>query len=241
MLMKFLENRILRPIIQNRIQPGECYPFWEHYCKGFRAPCRDLFPEDVTVGNKKQLQYALSMIETDKRNRLLIKITGWPRFGFLGTVFEDAKFIHIMRDGRAVANSLINVGFWQGWRGPENWRWGILPSTYKDEWDRHNQSFIVLAAIQWKILMGAVDVAKNYIKEQNLLEITYEQLCSDPIEVFRRVAEFAEIRPVETFEGEVKKFRLNNTNSKWERELNDCQKKELYEVLREYLEKYGYL
>ena len=70
-----------------------------------------------------------------KRNRLLIKITGWPRIGYLNEIFSDAKFIHILRDGRAVANSLINVEFWRGWQCPQNWRFGRLTEKQQKEWE----------------------------------------------------------------------------------------------------------
>jgi hypothetical protein len=93
---------------------------------GFRRPCRDLLPQDVTLKKKEAIQNVVAQMLTRKRNRLVVKITGWPRIGFLKEIFPDAKFIHILRDGRAVANSYINVPFWWGWRGLANWRWGPL-------------------------------------------------------------------------------------------------------------------
>ena len=84
---------------------------------GFSEPCRDLVRTDVTTRVKRQVRAAMGMMLTHKRNRLLLKITGWPRLGFLNEMLEDAKFIHLVRDGRAVASSL-HVDFWRGWYGP---------------------------------------------------------------------------------------------------------------------------
>lgn len=72
----------------------------------------------MTVEIKRKLPVVLSKTLTKKRNRLLFKITGWPRVGFLHEIFEDAKFIHLIRDGRAVAYSLLQQPWWEGWRGP---------------------------------------------------------------------------------------------------------------------------
>ncbi len=93
----------------------------------------------------------------EKRNRLLVKITGWPRLGYLHEIFPDAKFIHVVRDGRAVVNSLINVDWWDGWKGPQNWRWGDLDLSQTDEWEKYGKSFVVLAGIQLKIIMNALE------------------------------------------------------------------------------------
>ena len=228
-------------ILRNRISAGgEAYALWEHYCKGFSTPSRDLLPADVSTKNRAQVQHVMAKVTSRRKPRLLLKITGWPRLGFLSRIFEDARFIHVLRDGRAVANSLVQVGFWWGWRGPENWRWGSLSSAHKEEWNKYDQSFIVLAAIQWKILLEAAERAKEYISKSNLLEIKYERLCSDPIELFKEVAEFSELEWTDDFENELGKYDLRSTNDKWARELNATQRRDLNEVLKGYLRRYDY-
>ncbi|GAJ21506.1 unnamed protein product, partial [marine sediment metagenome] len=83
----------------------------------------------------------------------MIKLTGWSRIEYIKELFPDAKFIHILRDGRGVANSLINVDFWKGWEGPHKWRWGMLNEEKMKEWNKYDQSFVILAAMEWKILV----------------------------------------------------------------------------------------
>jgi hypothetical protein len=240
MLMKSFEFPYLENILRKKIYPGECYQFWDRYSPGFSEPCRDLDANDVSLKMKKKTLLAMNQITTDKRNRLLLKVTGWPRLGFLSTVFDDAKFIHITRDGRAVANSLVNVGFWRGWAGPEKWRWGNLSPAYLKEWHDHDQSFIVLAAIQWKILMDAANNATKHIEKSRLMEVKYEQLCDDPIPLLKQVADFCEIDWSSSFETKLHKYQLRNTNTKYQQELNKIQQQQLNEVLAEHLKKYGY-
>ena len=57
--------------------------------------------------------------------RFLNKHTGFPRCEFFLEIFPDARFIHVMRDGRAVANSLLNVPWWDG-TIENSWWWGPM-------------------------------------------------------------------------------------------------------------------
>ena len=238
--MKSLEYPPLESFIRNKVNARECYKFWDYHSKGFSAPHRDLLASDLSTKQKNSIVSIMSELATKKRYRPLIKITGWPRLGFLDEVFDDAKFIHVIRDGRAVANSLINVEFWQGWGGPNTWRWGPLSKEHQEEWNQHNQSFIVLAAIQWKILMDAAEDAKKHIGTSRILEIKYEELCNNPVSLFKKTAEFCEIEWYDSFEQRLKKYNLKNTNNKYQHDLSIQQQKALNSVLDDYLKKYGY-
>ena len=241
LFMKGLDYPVLGELLKRRIRAGESYPFWEHHCKGFSAPYRDLAAADVTNKAKKHIPRTMAKLLTEKRNRLLLKITGWPRIGFLSELFEDARFVHVMRDGRAVANSMINVYFWQGWKGPQRWGWGELSRAQKEEWNEHGQSFVVLAAIQWKILMDAMEKAKNTISSERFLEIRYEDLCSDPVGQVQKVIKFGDLEWTVGFERRLGEYQLENTNYKYKHDLTAKQQSDLEEVLEDYLRRYGYL
>jgi hypothetical protein len=126
------------------VTPAECYPFWEHHCNGFSAPYRDLVASDVTEKTKLPVRAAVSELTTEQKDRLLLKITGWPRISFLSEIFVGAKFVHVVRDGRAVVNSQLATYFWNGWSGPANRGWGELFPARKEERDRYGQSFAFL-------------------------------------------------------------------------------------------------
>jgi hypothetical protein len=104
MLMQLIDVPVIGPFLSRQYDPGESYRFWDHYYRGFSVPCRDLAAGDVTPSAKQQLPLALAGLATSKRTRPLLKITGWPRLGYLAEVFPQARFIHVLRDGRAVAN-----------------------------------------------------------------------------------------------------------------------------------------
>lgn len=239
--MKAIDLPTVGSLFRGAMRPSECYPFWEYHCRGFSTPYRDLTASDVTQKTKNRLRMTMPELLTEKRTRLLIKITGWPRIGFLAEIFPDAKFIHMVRDGRAAVNSVIDVDFWQGWRGPGNWRHGELSPAQREEWDNYDQSFVVLAAIQWKILMDAMERAKGSVSQDNFLEVKYEHLCDDPIGLFRRVLEFSELKWTADFERDLKNTKVRNTNDKFRQDLTAKQQSDLEDVLGDYLQRYDYV
>ena len=227
--------------IKKVIYPGEYYPFWEYHSSGFSEPCRDLCKEDVMNTTKVAVRKAFSKMLTPKRHRLLIKITGWPRVGFLKEIFPDAKFIHIYRDGRAVVNSWLHVKWWSGWGGPEHWRWGQLTPEQQQKWHKYGKSFVVLAAIGWEILMAAYDKAKQTLPPSDFMELRYEDLCRDRTTLFRTAAEFGALEWSREFEAVVNRSPLESANNKWQKDLSDIQQNVLCESLNDALQHYGYI
>jgi len=240
LLMHAVDVPILNRIVTRAVHPGECFDFWDHHVNGFSRPCRDLRADDVTNGTRARVRGLLPQVLTDKRHRLLVKLTGWPRIGFLHEIFPDALFIHLIRDGRAVVNSMLNVDWWWGWRGPQNWRWGELAPAQQEEWERHDRSFVALAAIEWKLLMDAFEEARLCVDQDQYLEINYEELCASPIAVMQEVTRFCDLPWSERFARSIDGFDLRNTNDKWRQNLTSAQQATLQEVLSDHLERYGY-
>lgn len=223
-----------------RVYPGECYDFWEHLAPGFRRPCRDLRSDDVTERVRRRVRSSLSAISTERRPCLSLKITGWPRLGFLAEIFPEAKFIHVVRDGRAVANSFLAVPWWLGWQGPQNWRWGLLPPPYAEEWDRHDRSFVALAAIQWKLYLDAYEAAAATLEPARLFQVRYEDLCARPEETFDSALSFAELPPEARFKRGLRRFPLQSADEKWRRDLSARQQAILDDCLAPALTRWGY-
>jgi omega-hydroxy-beta-dihydromenaquinone-9 sulfotransferase len=179
---------------------------------------------------------------TPRRSRMLVKLTGWSRIGFLNEIFEDAKFIHIVRDGRAVASSLLHINSWQwrGWYGPYSWRYGPLSPEDQAAWEASNRSFVVLAGLQWRIHTRAIEAARQTLDPKRFLEVRYETLCDQPWETCLRVLEFAELERAADFERQVKKTPMKDMTARWRADLSAEQQAALTDVLREDLERYGY-
>jgi hypothetical protein len=233
-------NPFLNRMLGGRIRPGEQYRFWDEHAYGFSEPGRDLVGTDVTARVKRQVRAATAAMLTSKRNRLLAKITGWPRIGFLKEIFPDARFVHIVRDGRAVASSLLHIDFWSGWRGPSGWRAGSLSPSDQAAWESSNQSFVALAGLEWRIQMRAMEAASRQLPPEDFLEIKYEEFCAEPLEICQRVLSFADLPPSPDFNRQVKAAAIRNMSNRWRNDLTPEQQVLLDELLREDLRRYGY-
>jgi omega-hydroxy-beta-dihydromenaquinone-9 sulfotransferase len=232
----------LRRIFGKRIKPGENYGFWYQYARGFAEPGRDLVGADVTPRVKRQIHSVFEQMLTPKRSRLLIKLTGWSRIGFVDEVFGDAKFIHIVRDGRAVASSLLHVNQWQwrGWYGPYSWRYGPLPAEDQAAWEASNRSFVALAGLQWKLHTRSLEAARQQLEPGRFLEVKYETLCEQPLATIERVLEFAELPATPEFERQVKGTTIRDMSGRWRDDLSAEQQALLTGLLRDDLVRYGY-
>jgi hypothetical protein len=232
----------LRRIFGKRIKPGENYGFWYAHAYGFAEPGRDLVRSDVTPRVRQQMHAAIEPMLTSRRSRLLVKLTGWSRIGFLNEVFPDAQFVHIVRDGRAVASSLLHINAWQwrGWYGPYSWRYGPLSGEDQAAWEASGRSFVALAGLQWKIHTRAVEAARQALDPARFLEVKYEQFCEQPGDTCRRVIQFAGLEPSPEFERHVAAARITDMSDRWRRDLSPEQQALLTGLLRNELQRYGY-
>jgi Sulfotransferase family len=85
----------------------------------------------------------------------------------LGSVFPDARYIHIVRDGRDVALSV----FAESW-GPKN---------------------TTTAALEWVHSIELTRAFATTLPASQFMEVRYEDLLSRPVEVFGRLIEFLRI------------------------------------------------
>jgi len=239
-LMQAVDYPLIGRYLRQRFRPVECYSFWEMYCKGFRRPCRDLVAADVTGIAAQHVRNVWRRMQTTQRHRLVAKITGWPRSGFLQQIFGDAKFIHLVRDGRAVVNSRLKESWWDGWEGPHNWLRGPLTPAQTDLWEKYDRSFVALAALEMTILQTAFEKARCRAASGSFLEIRYEDLCANPLAVFRVVSEFCGLAWEAQFETALRRYSLQSRNHKWQQDLTQAQQKILNDLLSEHLTHYRY-
>jgi hypothetical protein len=155
------------------------------------TPLRDLTDTDVTPWLERRFTAFLSQrAQAQGTETFLHKFTGWPRAGFIRGIFPSARFIHVVRDGRAVANSWLQMPWWRGFEGPDHWQWGPLPPHLAAEWEASGRSFVVLAGLLWQLLVDAFDSVRPTIELANWLEVRYEDVAANPRQTFASMLAF---------------------------------------------------
>ena len=175
-----------------RYAPSEAYRVLSHEVSPLLAsPRRDLAAGDVTPWLDKRFRaFFTERAQAQHADTFLHKFTGWPRSGFIRAVFPSARFIHVVRDGRAVANSWLQMPWWLGFEGPDHWQWGPLPADLMAEWEASGESFVVLAGLLWKLLIDAFESARKAIPAADWLEVRYEDVAAHPRTAFAKMLEF---------------------------------------------------
>ena len=227
----------------------ESYELWNSCFYGFKEPFRDLVAEDVTFHVKLQFQNTVdNILKYHGKNKFIAEYSGWSRIEFIRDIFPNAKFIHIVRDGRAVAHSLTNVEWWNGWQGVYNWRWGIPKQDLLEKVEKYGHSFLALGAIHWKILINNILDKSHLLPTEDLLVIRYEDLVKDPLAETNRCLEFCGVdkgcpkfkrhySTVKIVDANKKKFRI----PPWKENLNQKQIDMLNDLLEEELTELNYL
>lgn len=226
-----------------RLSPSEAYlALSREVSPTVVNPFRDLVAADATPWLAKRLRVFFESRGAAERGQHFVhKFTLWPRALFLHEVFPEARFVHIVRDGRAVANSLLQMPWWSGHLGPSRWELGPLPDGYAQEWDREGRSLVHLAGISWKLLMDAFEAARTAMPSDLWLEVRYEDLLADPRKHMDVILEFLGLSWTQGFErGFARHTFCTGRADAFRRDLTPEQLSLLERALTSHLHRYGY-
>jgi hypothetical protein len=174
-------------------QPFEAYgALREQVSPMLVDPFRDLTADDAAPWLARRLRrFFETRAQAGGRPVFMHKFTGWPRARLLAVVFPEASFVHVLRDGRSVASSYLQVPWWQGYRGVPGWSFGDLSEDEHRDWAAADRSWAYLAGLEWKRLMAAFEEARDEIDSERWVDVRYEDLVARPREVTTSVSEFA--------------------------------------------------
>lgn len=226
-----------------RFAPSEGYRILDRRVSpAISMPVRDLTSADATPWLVGRFRRFFEERGRAQRGPVFIhKFTGWPRARFIDAVFPEARFVNVIRDGRAVANSLLQMPWWKGYRGPEGWGWGPLPEAYERKWESLGRSFPVLAALEWKVLMDAFSTARAAIAPERWLDVRYEDLVHDPIGKTKEVLGHMGLTWTEAFDERFRRYRFDLTRAdSYRRDLSPRDVENIELVLSQTLTALGY-
>ncbi|AHM58415.1 sulfotransferase family protein [Flammeovirgaceae bacterium 311] len=157
-------------------------------------------------------------------------IANTTRIDFFNRYFEDAHFIHLVRNGYAVAEGIHRKAVVM--EGNPSFREGA-------------QYPIEYCARQWARSLELVAQTRENV--DRFYEITYERFTENPDEVLREITDFIGVEPFEnTFKGNVFKVHnlessIRNMNEKSLKKLTEPEIALINKEASSYLARYGYL
>jgi predicted nucleic acid-binding OB-fold protein len=136
------------------------------------------------------------------------------RVRILNRIFPDAKFIHIIRDGAAVASSILYLC--SNFPSTNSYFSGIREKIFPLLGDKGYLE--ILPEVQcYKLardrLVSKAREAKTFGSDR-YYEISYEDLVSEPRQKINEILDFCELRSYQDFEDRLPEIR--NGNLKWE-------------------------
>jgi len=234
-----LMKRIIRKL---GIWPGEVWSVWKYYCGNKVVNNYLLNVKALEQEKEKARSFIEKVLHWEKKERFLAKITGPGRIGYLSSIFDDCIFIHIVRDGRAVAESFRN--FWKDkpHRGTKpTWEGGDFNKKYKETWESYKRSPMVLAALEWKNIIETIREEKAALKPSQYLEIKYEDFVLDPRKCIDKICEISKIKNSEKLYRYIdQEIDLKNMNYKRFERFSEQEIYILNEILGDSLKELGY-
>ncbi len=242
-LRPFRDRQKMIELARLRIAPSEAWKLLDRQVAPIMAqPFRDLLADDCTPWLRQRLRSFFERRMAAQRRPLFLQhLTGWPRVGLLRAAFPDARFIHVIRDGRAVANSWLQMGWWRGYEGPTSWHLGPLAAAEAEEWERSARSFVVLAGLGWRILIDAFEAARREVPPEQWMQLRYEDVVAEPRRQVAATLEFMGLQWSDDFGRQFARYRFEAGRVQgFRRDLDPASLAQLEVSIGDSLRAYGY-
>jgi LPS sulfotransferase NodH len=156
------------------------------------------------------------------------------RLDVLEAVFPRARYIHLIRDGRDVANSLSRVEWWDDhviW-----WDGRTAGQMEQDGEDR-----LEICARNWVREVRELSAGLSSIDADRVLDIRYEELLADPVGQLRSITDFLGLEMTADYRSAIESVGLANRTAGWQKLFSPQELEMMLRIQRPDLEKFGYL
>jgi len=201
--------------------PHEADMFWMRYFRDYyNYMTENDYSEEMAAYFRKKV---LQVQNLWRRPRFVNKnLQNSFRVRLLNSIFPDAKFIHIVRDGRAVAFSILNKKK-DGATSP------ILLVGFKDILgDKYQleRSELYNYGLAWSEYVRKAREA-SVVAQGRYYEVRYEKLVTEPYKELRNIIDFCELDWYSVFEQKIPPTQ--NMNEKWKQKASKEQRTDLEE------------
>jgi hypothetical protein len=162
------------------------------------------------------------------------RIANNVRIPLLQRIFPDARFVVLIRDGRAVADSLARVDWWESsfvwWYGgtPAAWR-----AEGRDPWE--------LCARNWVEEIRAIEEGLQTVPDDHVLRLRYEDVVVNPTHAFEQIATFVGLPDDAAWRTSLAALPISDQNEGWRTRLDPAVVDRITEHQRAELERFGYV
>lgn len=156
------------------------------------------------------------------------------RVPLLAAAFPEARFVEIVRDGRAVAYSLSRVDWWEdcdlGWTTgtPRQWR-----AAGGDPWE--------LCARHWTAELDVLAGGLAGVAPERRLRLSYEDFVAAPVDTLGRVAAFVGLGPDAGWHRSLGELGFPDRRETWREKLDREVVARIEAVQQTHLEANGYV
>jgi hypothetical protein len=155
------------------------------------------------------------------------------RIPLLTGVFPEARYVMLVRDGRAVAGSLARVDWWDD---SYVWWYGGTPKQWRDEgrdpWE--------ICARNWVEELDAIEEGLRSVPEDHVLRLRYEDVISDPIPVLLGAAEFLGLPRDPRWRSSLAALSFPDRSEGWRDRMDAPVRSRIVAIQRAALDRYGY-
>jgi omega-hydroxy-beta-dihydromenaquinone-9 sulfotransferase len=184
----------------------------------------------------ERLRRTLRSVRRASGGSLLVnkRIANILRIPLLVDAFPEARFLSLVRDGRAVAASLRTVDWWEDstvwWYGGSPDRWA---AEGRDPWE--------LCARNWVEEVRITRSGLAHVAPERQAELRYEDFVTDPMPALRSAAAFAGLDPDDRrWQRALQQQSFPDRNERWRTQLDDATVAAITEWQRDELERLGY-
>lgn len=234
--------RRLRRLERVRLGPTEGTSVWDHWF-GERILFDYLLGVEATEAERRRARvFAAKLLRYQGKDRLVAKLTGPGHVAYLSSIFDDALFVHVIRDGRAVAHSLMNFWAWRDTfrlREPA-WKNG-LDEDQIAEWRASGALPPTLAAIQWRRVIETTRREAAALPPDRYTEVRYEDFLADPHRMLDEITGFCGLpRSEECHAFLDRRIRLRDMNYQWREGLTEQEVGQIEDSAGDLLSELGY-
>jgi hypothetical protein len=217
--------------IRHTLMPSEAGNIYHVYC-GFENKRRmsdDELTHEMDDKFKRKIKDHLRF--TGKPRFLNKQTANTQRIRLINKMFADAYYVHVIRDGRAVSNSLFRVPFWEH---IDVWWLGHKAAI----WEEMGREKIELCGLHWQRNVNEI-LRNRHLFGDRYFEIRYEDFVKDTQGAFDTLTSFCELNENTEFLRSLPKS-LPNMNYRWKNQLTEPQKLILNKTVREFMIQLGY-